>query len=396
MKEKLRLILCGVGCLILIAFLITSAYSAVYILRGWFGKLDWIGSLKEETWRWLVLTLKVVVIEAIVFWVGIIIIYLTGTQLGIRYRVWGLLLGWIPIANIVMLCIMLYVCIREIITESCRIARNGKREQEKLCDTKYPVLLVHGVFFRDFKNFNYWGRIPDELEKNGARIFYGNHRSAAAVRDSAVEIKVRIEQILKETGCEKVNIIAHSKGGLDSRAAISLQGMAPYVASLTTINTPHRGCEFADYLLEKIPEKQKNQVAAKYNAAATLLGDKNPDFLAAVYDLTHEKCATFNDEVKDAAGVFYQSVGSKINRILSGRFPLNLSYCLVQMFDGNNDGLVGEESFPWGEKYEFLTTPDSRGISHGDVIDLNRENRKHFDVREFYVQLVADLKKRGL
>jgi triacylglycerol lipase len=29
-----------------------------------------------------------------------------------------------------------------------------------------------------------------------------------------------------------------------------------------------------------------------------------------------------------------------------------------------------------------------RGISHGDVVDLNRENIPDFDVREFYVNLV--------
>ena len=34
--------------------------------------------------------------------------------------------------------------------------------------------------------------------------------------------------------------------------------------------------------------------------------------------------------------------------------------------------------------------------AHGDMIDLNRENIDGFDVREFYVQLVADLKKMGL
>ena len=33
---------------------------------------------------------------------------------------------------------------------------------------------------------------------------------------------------------------------------------------------------------------------------------------------------------------------------------------------------------------------------HGDVIDLNREDIPGFDVREFYVQLVAKLKEKGL
>ena len=74
---------------------------------------------------------------------------------------------------------------------------------------------------------------------------------------------------------------------------------------------------------------------------------------------------------------------------------MNFSYRLVNYFDGKNDGLVGENSFPWGANYRMLTVNGKRGISHGDVIDLNRENIKEFDVREFYVELVHDLKKRG-
>ena len=58
-------------------------------------------------------------------------------------------------------------------------------------------------------------------------------------------------QVLAETGAEKVNIIAHSKGGLDSRYAISCLGMDKYVATLTTINTPHYGCDMVDYLLPR-------------------------------------------------------------------------------------------------------------------------------------------------
>ena len=60
---------------------------------------------------------------------------------------------------------------------------------------------------------------------------------------------------MQKTGCGKVNIIAHSKGGLDSRYAISKLGSDKYVASLTTINTPHHGCLFAEYLLNTAPEK---------------------------------------------------------------------------------------------------------------------------------------------
>lgn len=77
------------------------------------------------------------------------------------------------------------------------------------------------------------------------------------------------------------------------------------------------------------------------------------------------------------------------------RFPLNFSYNLVKQFDGPDDGLVGEKSFEWGSHFTFLTTSGLRGISHVDMFDLNRENLRGFDVREFYVQLVSGLKEKG-
>ncbi len=64
-------------------------------------------------------------------------------------------------------------------------------------------------------------------------------------------------------------------------------------------------------------------------------------------------------------------------------------------FDGKNDGLVAIDSAPWGERFTLLEPGPRRGISHGDMIDLNRENIPGFDVREFYVSLAAGLKDRG-
>lgn len=216
-----------------------------------------------------------------------------------------------------------------------------------------------------------------------------------AVAESGRGIADRIRQIIDETGCEKVNIIAHSKGGLDSRYAITRLGMAPCVASLTAINTPHRGCIFADYLLQKISEAVKEKISGGYNTALRKLGDKDPDFISAVTDLTASACKVFNQETPDMPGVFYQSVGSKLNQAANGQFPLNFSQRLVAYFDGPNDGLVAEGAFRWGSEYTFLQTQGKRGISHGDMIDLNRENIRGFDVREFYVQLVYGLKNDG-
>ena len=393
--KQTRVDLCRAGNLILRIFSITTFLGVALILAGFFGVFGEGTGFFDHAKIWILVCIVTFLVELTVFWVGIILVYVSSTQLGIKWRVWGAVCGWIPIVHLFMLGKIIRVTSEEVRTEQAKNDLNAARASEKICATRYPILFVHGVFFRDFEHLNYWGRIPGELEKNGAVCYYGNHNSAAAVKDSAVELRERIREIVEKTGCERVNIIAHSKGGLDSRCAISLEGMGPYVASLTTINTPHRGCEFADYLLSKIPKAQQQMVARTYNAAAAKLGDIDPDFLAAVYDLTHAKCMERNEQVQDSPLVYYLSFGSKLTKAVSGRFPLNFTHPLVKYFDGANDGLVGEASFPWGDHYQFLTNTKKRGISHADMIDLNRENIPGFDVREFYVQLVADLKKKG-
>lgn len=392
-NKKLRNI--NIGCVLLKSFLVTTVLSIAFYLLTWMKVLPYpLGN--DRAFFWIVSLTFCILVEIIIFWIGIFLIYISSQQLGIRWRVLGIVCGWIPIINLIVLIKLIRIVSIEIKIEEEKELLNISREKQQICKTKYPILFVHGVFFRDNKYLNYWGRIPKELEKNGATIFYGNHHSASSVEESAKELTARIKDIVNETGCEKVNIIAHSKGGLDCRYAISMTGMAPYVASLTTINTPHRGCEFADYLLSKIPKKQQEIVATTYNSAVKKLGDTNPDFLKAVYDLTANSCKKRNEIIKDVNDIFYQSVGSKLNKAASGRFPLNYTYRLVKYFDGDNDGLVGEASFPWGEKYTYLTTRGNRGISHADMIDLNRENFDEFDVREFYVQLLNDLKNRNL
>ena len=333
--------------------------------------------------------------ELILFWNGILRVYLTSVQLGMKWRVIGIVCGWIPIAHIYALCKIIRIAGNEAIYENEKYLMNQIRAESQECKTRYPILLVHGVFFRDFRFFNYWGRIPAELKRNGADIYYGNQQSAASVERCGKELTERIKQVVQETGCDKVNIIAHSKGGLDSRFAISVCGAADYVASLTTVNTPHNGCIFADHLLDKIPDKVCHSVASKYNAALSHFGDHDPDFMEAVQDLTASYCTKLNTMLPDSPQVYYQSVGTKMNRASSGRFPLNMVYPVVKHFDGANDGLVAVESMKWGSNFIYLTVPEGRGISHGDMIDLNRENIPGFDVREFYVSLVHDLKEMG-
>ena len=392
MPRNIRI--CDIGTKILEFFLVTS--TALVISAVWFGPISHTWNFLANPVGWLAAGIAIFLIEFVLFWIGIIMVYTSSVQLGVKKRIIGALCGWIPFVNLFMLTEIIRTCRQEVAVERNLAKRDRERAAQQVCKTKYPLLLVHGVFFRDFDHFNYWGRIPAELEKNGATIYYGEHNSAASVNDSALELEKRIKEIVEQTGCGKVNIIAHSKGGLDSRTAIATTSARQYVASLTTINTPHRGCEFADYLLGEIPPKQQEMIAKQYNTVAAKLGDKNPDFLAAVYDLTSEKCRERNEIIHDDPDIYYQSVGSVMNEASSGQFPLNFTYRLVKYFDGENDGLVGIDSFNWGSSLQMVRLEKKgRGISHGDMIDLNRENLKGLDIREFYVQLVSDLRERG-
>ena len=140
----------------------------------------------------------------------------------------------------------------------------------------------------------------------------------------------------------------------------------------------------------------QEKIAKGYNAVAKKIGDKSPDFLAAVRDLTAEKCEKFDKTHPIPENIFCRSVGSVLTHPSGGKFPLNFTYRLAKYFDGKNDGLVSVSSCEWGDSHRLLEPTGDRGISHGDVIDLNRENIPGFDVREFYVELVSELKNKGL
>lgn len=154
-------------------------------------------------------------------------------------------------------------------------------------DLKYPLLLVHGMGFRDSKVINYWGRIPKALEEMGCKIFYGYQDSNAGVETNGRVIAKRIDEIIEETGTDRVNIIAHSKGGLDTRYAISTLHAGGKVASLTTINTPHNGSKTVD-LLMRFPQPLVRFVGFCTDCWFRVLGDKQPSSYKVFKALTLE------------------------------------------------------------------------------------------------------------
>ena len=328
---------------------------------------------------------------------GIIRIIVCSKQLGAVPKMSLLFFWWVPVVNIMLLIRLLKTSRFEYEFTTSKELRTAERKGEELCKTKYPLLMVHGIFFRDWEGFNYWGRVPQELIDNGATIFYGNHQSSASVERCASELKECILRIVEETGCEKVNIIAHSKGGLDSRFAISCLEMGGRVASLTTINTPHMGCNYVRKLLNIIPNRAIASMGKKYESLYTMLGDDNPEFFSGLKDLTDKECFRLNGLMEDYPGVLYQSVASRMKSRRSAAFPLNVGYCIIKLLGGGeNDGLAPTSSMRWGNFLGVLSSKSGQGISHGDMIDLTRKDVEGFDIFEFYIDLVHRLKESGL
>lgn len=340
--------------------------------------------------------LGALIILLIIAFNGVLRIICASTQLSLLMKVTLFFTWWIPIVNFFVFWRCCRVAKNEYLFIIYKEELNASRKDNDVCKTKYPLLMVHGIFWRDWQVFNYWGRISKELLRNGAVVYYGNQQSAAPMAISGAELKSQILSILEKEQCDKVNIIAHSKGGLDARYAISCLGAAPYVASLTTVGTPHLGCSLVDIAIKKIPNSLIRFLAKVYNAMYKKLGDTEPDFQCGINDLTKKQCALFNEEVIDQEGVLYSSVASKMSSFFSADFPLNVGYAILRRTDGDNDGFVSVESSKWGHFREIFETKSNRGVSHGDMIDLTRKNIKGFDACECYVDIIKDLKAQGL
>lgn len=264
---------------------------------------------------------------------------------------------------------------------------------------KYPVLLVHGMGFRDNKFVCYWGRIPKIYESLGCKVYFGNQDSNATTETNARVLANKIEQILKETGAEKVNIIAHSKGGMDSRYAITHLNMANKVASLTTLSTPHNGSKTMDILM-KFPHPIIRFGCFFVDIWFKILGDKHPETFKVLLSFTTSKAKEFNSLTPDKKEVFYQSYAFVMENFSSDIFMWFPSF-VVNALEGENDGLLTPEAVKWGEFKGVFKSESKRGISHCDEVDMRRrrftkkKGENLSDITDLYKNVFFDLKAKG-
>ena len=281
------------------------------------------------------------------------------------------------------------------------MAAAAPQAQATKCSTRYPIVFVHGAGFTD-KTFgiNYWGRIPSELADHGAKIYYGDTDGWGSIESNAAQLKETIEKVLAQTGSRKVNLIAHSKGGLEARYMISSLGMVSKVASLTMICTPNHGSETMSSLME-YPDILFRGAALFVDGFRRLSGDESPDFYNGIQGLTAEYMKNFNKKNKDKSGVYYQSYAAALAAPASDLILCWPAY-LIKSIEGQNDGLVTVESAKWTNFRGVLRGAGYRGVSHADVADLRRTDLEidpslngATTIRGFYVNMVTELKSKG-
>lgn len=271
---------------------------------------------------------------------------------------------------------------------------------EDSCNTKYPILLVHGTGFRDRKWLGYWGRIPKALEDAGAQVFYGHQDSWASIEENAEMLRVELCRIIEETQCEKVNIIAHSKGGLEARYLATTLCCHDRIASITTVSTPHHGSRTLDKIW-RLPKLLIRFTSVFVNLWFRLLGDKRPDFFHACEQFSTYYMSSFNTQNPDMDTVYYQSYATAMKHLFSD-IIMCIPHTVIKAVEGENDGMVTTQSAAWTNFGGIWRGTTARGISHCDAVDLRRRNfvrgsqvQGTGDIRSCYMDVVSDLKDKG-
>jgi len=107
-----------------------------------------------------------------------------------------------------------------------------------------PVLLIHG-YMADASTWKKW---EDLLKKDNIPVFPITFRQSddkcGSAAEHAKELSNQIGDIKDQTGQNKVNIVGHSKGGLDAR--VYLANNTQDVANVIMIGTPNAGSPLAE------------------------------------------------------------------------------------------------------------------------------------------------------
>ena len=274
----------------------------------------------------------------------------------------------------------------------------------------YPIVLAHGVCRFDIlwnesldvdnnddpkiDLLNYFRGIRTMLMQKGFTAFHSKVAWAADVDSRAADLKKEVLKILAQSNGEKVNIIAHSMGGLDARHMMfndrNNGKIHERVASLTTISTPHWGSPFADWGLKNL------------SSIPTALKSIGLD-VRAFEDLQTSKCRAFNEnpavvefESNCESTIQFQTYAGKQN--FWGIFNLLKGPArIIEDKEGDNDGLVSVTSAKWKEDYFKGTLKKTDHLNElgwwdiSQLMDNESQDQLLERIHKFYAEVAAGL-----
>src|SRR5262249_38742762 len=180
-------------------------------------------------------------------------------------------------------------------------AGNVAESAKGYTQTRYPIVLAHGMsgWTSLLGVYQYFYRIPEELTAGGATVYLTSVSPFGSSELRGEQLLAQIETIAAASGAGKLNLIAHSQGGLDARYVLAAR--APPPASVAPGARPHQGADLADWLLANVDPDGFTAIVASTlaNALGLLLdilaGTDNPeDSVAALQQVSTAGMAAFN------------------------------------------------------------------------------------------------------
>ncbi|MEW5734068.1 MAG: alpha/beta fold hydrolase [Thermodesulfobacteriota bacterium] len=275
----------------------------------------------------------------------------------------------------------------------------GGSSSSYTCNTKYPVILSHGMGAQAqiLGIIDYWWGIEPALEDEGANVYITSVNGMDSTATKAAAWKKQLLQILAVTGKAKANVIGHSHGTIYTRYAMTNLGCAGKVATHTSIAGPHKGSSVANLMVYDLNSAVSMLTTDALDFIYTFLfGDTNPDTRQNLYDLcTDYMQNVFNPKTPNCSGVYYQSWAAKAKWATPNIFFMpTWLYMLAK--EGDNDGLVSVNSAKWGTFRGVQQAAWwSPGCDHLTIVGLMFGITPGFDAPDFYVDVVSDLKKKG-
>jgi pimeloyl-ACP methyl ester carboxylesterase len=116
-----------------------------------------------------------------------------------------------------------------------------------------PVILIHG-YFEDGRVWNRWEQLLNADNITYTVVTFGpplftfsmeSYDACGSAADHAIQLNAIVQEMKRMTGKDQVNIVSHSKGGLDARVYLANNLLNDDVANLIMIGTPNAGSPLA-------------------------------------------------------------------------------------------------------------------------------------------------------